>query len=194
MSDERVPTYAEIRAIERGEQPANAVTPKKADGKARFDAMNEALNAAKKEAADVPEEKLPNSLLGDLLQLGAGSEVAALTIGGISLLELTDSPFLATPVSNTLTITILDTARALWAFNGGAAGAAPLLSALAMERAADELPEEYSTPLRVKAGNLRGQWDASAIRALEQCGKSKAEIDTELLVRIKEIIAEMALL
>ena len=195
QSDPSAPelTLAEIKAIERGERTVNQVK-KPADGQDKLKTMVEVLSAAKTAAAAHDEPEDASSMLNDLLQMGAGSEVPSLTLGGVAILESIESPFLEEPVNGALTITTLDTARALWAFAGGVTGAAPLLSALALESAADLLPVEYSTPLRVKAGELRGQWDANAIRALEQCGKCKAELDTEILVRLRDIFKEMEIL
>lgn len=192
QSDPSAPelTLKEIKAIERGERTINQ--PKQVAATARQNAVNEAVTKSKQQAA--AETGDIQDTLGDLLSMGANSEIPALTIGGIALLELLESPFLDDPVSGMLAISTIDTARALWAFSGGAAGCAPLLSALAMERAADALPPDYSTPLRVKAGELRGAWDSQALQTLEQCGKTKAELDAELIVRLRDIIAELGAL
>jgi hypothetical protein len=184
------PTREQIRAVERGEVSLESLnqSPK---SRQHADELKKIVEQAKRAADDSINPNSPSSVLGDLLQLGGQSEVPALTIGGIAVLEAIKSPFLD---EGEVTITSLDTARALWAFAGGCAGCAPLLSALAMERAAQELDPDYAAPLHIKAGMLRGEWDAQAIRAVESTGKSKAEIDAELLVRIREIVNEMGLL
>ena len=181
MSD-KPPTFAEIRAIERGE----VKFPPNAQAK-----LQDVLATAKQEASARAEK---DSSLHDLLQFGATGEVGAITQGGLAVLEVIGSPFLLDPVDGKLTVTSMDTARAVWACAGGAVGASPLLSALAMEKAADALPPEHAAPLRIKAGLLRGEWDASAIRALEATGKTKVEIDTELIARLRDIESELGLL
>ena len=156
----------------------------------------------------VPDQDDTSGQLTDLLQLGASSELPALTIGGLALLESIESPFLDESPNGTVVITVLDTARALWCFVGGAKGCASLLSALTLERAAaaheaycvqspttaEVIMRSVTAPLRVKAAEMRAHWDTNAIQALEGCGKTKAEVDAELLTRIKEIIAELGTL
>ena len=181
MSDQP-PTREEIRAIERGE----AKHPPNAQAK-----LQEILASSKQEASDRIER---DSTLHDLLQMGATGEIGAITQGGLAVMEAIGSPFLLEPVDGKLTITSMDTARALWACAGGVVGAAPILSALAMERAADLLPPEHAAPLRIKAGLLRGEWETAALRALESCGKTKMEIDTELIDRLRRIELELGLL
>lgn len=179
---EQPPTREEIRAIERGEtkHPSNAQAK-----------LQDILATAKVEA----RERVANdSTLRDLLQLGATGEIGAITQGGLAILEAIGSPFLDEPVDGSLTITTLDTARALWACAGGVVGASPILSALAIDRAAGYLSPDHAAPLRIKAGMLRGEWDAAAIRALEASGKTKMEIDTELIARLREIETELGLL
>jgi len=191
MADETPLSLQDIHAIERGELNTSG-KPKfspPADAQAK---LREAVASAKMGAQEATSDS-PGHMLADLLSLGGSGEVPPLTIGGIALLEMIQSPFLQEPVDGKLIITTMDTARALWSFAGGANGCAPLLSALALERAADELPPEYSSPLRVKAGQLRGQWDAAALQALEASGKTKVELDAELLVRLRDIFSEIEL-
>lgn len=202
---EPVPSYEEIRAMERGEIP-HVAAPKatKAASDNRRSRLAQVVGESRREAADFIPDNRAGTALNDLLQLGASGEVPPLTIGGLAVLELMGSPFLAEPVNGQLTITTMDTARAVAVMANGLAGVAPLLSALAMEKAATELERDtfgdathtavLSAPLRIRAAEMRGQWDSQALVALEQAGKTKTELDTELLVRIKDIIAELGAL
>lgn len=194
---EPVPSYDEIRAMERGEIP-HAAKPEADKGAAgRRSRLAQVVGESRREAADFLPENRAGTALNDLLQLGASGEVPPLTVGGLAVLELLGSPFLAEPVNGQLIITTMDTARAVAVMANGALGVAPLLSALAMEKAATELERDgsaYGAPLRIRAGEMRGQWDSQALAALEQAGKTKTELDTELLARIKDIIAELGAL
>ena len=197
-----IPTLADIRAIERGDRPVNLQMPSKEQQREMRAKSTAAFARARQVVGNGQDD------LGLLLQMGANGEVGALTMGGLAVLEAIRSPFLDEPVDGKLTITMLDTARALWAFQGGSAGCAPILSALAMERAAADL-EVYAVshastaeavntaigaPLRIRAAELRGQWDGSALQALEESGKGKGELDIELIARIQNIISELEIL
>ena len=183
MSQDKPPTLDQIRAIERG---STGEPPKPDD---RQKALVEAVATARQQAG--MEADLDPDDLGSMLAMGATGEVPPVTIGGIAVLEVLGSPYLDTPTDGKLTVTTLDTARGLYALACGPVGCAPLLSAMALDRAADCQPEEFATPLRSKACALRGGWDAAALKNLELCGKSKMEIDTEIIVRLRDILHEM---
>ena len=167
-----LPSLEEIQAASRGEKPED-----KPD-------LRAILAMAEKEAASKPDP------LGSLLALGCSGELPAITLGAVAVLESIDSPYLlegpTVPV-----ITILDTARGLYACAGGPDGCAPLLTALALERAADVLPDDMAERLRAKAAKKRGDWDVAALKCLEESGLDKVGVDTEMVVRIRSIYAEM---
>jgi hypothetical protein len=186
-----VPTLDEIHKIERGElpRPGHKANPKPVTADQAL-----ALKELRKAAADanaMPSGDGPATDLQELLELGVDGG-PALTMAGLIVLELLESPFLQ---QGPVEICGMDTARAVWAFAGGANGAEQLQAALTMQVAGDRATDpDLKSRLLIQGCMLQAAWDANALRAFEALGRGKAAVDAALVVRIELFMKKWALL
>ena len=180
-------TYEQIRAVERGElklAPDGTVVKKQGIDEMR-ERLQDAVAKASEQAEAEAREALGEDRVSDLLSVGGQSTLPPLTLGGLALLQEIGSPFVLGG-----DITILDTALAVWLMGGPEAGAR-LLSAMSLERVACFMNGDAQERLLVRAAGLRAKLSEEALSSFEESELHKADVDTELLLRVQTAVADI---